>query len=482
MVGFQLARYLLLEKNDVALIESNPEEARHASNRLDCLVLQDEGNNIHALEEAGIARADALVCVTGSDEINIIICGLAAARYPQVKKIARIRNEDYVKFGRSNERILGVDFFVHPDVEASRSILGAIEHGAAGEVISFADTSYELASVDIIKGSAFDSLALKDYRSLATGESLVTLLERKGECILPGGSTVLLPGDRIYILADEAEMNKVFALAGREDAPLRKIGIVGGSRIGTLVAEGIFSGDRESEEKAEDAGAGEKKGFFARLRESKLFKTTWPLFRSPLRKIRQVVIIEQDYAVCKELSGRFPEALILNEDISDENFVAEERISDLDMIVAATKSQELNVITALYLKSKGVRRAAAMVGSSGYGSIARQLGVDVVLPIKQIVTDSILSHIMGREVKRIQRIGDGNIGIIELDINGDAPVVGKSIIAFHVAAGSLVMLASRDGKSFIPRGDYVFKAGDRIILIAKNGSEQEIDRFFSASK
>ena len=53
------------------------------------------------------------------------------------------------------------------------------------------------------------------------------------------------------------------------------------------------------------------------------------------------------------------------------------------------------MIAAIYLKSRGVRRAIAMVTGSGYVTIARQLGVDVVIPMKSVVVDSILSHLMG---------------------------------------------------------------------------------------
>ena len=99
-VGIQLARHLIQEKHDVSLIEANAERARHASNHMDCLVLQDNGNSLYTLEEAGIAKADALVCVTGSDELNMIICALAESRYPGLLKIARVRNDDYVRLSR----------------------------------------------------------------------------------------------------------------------------------------------------------------------------------------------------------------------------------------------------------------------------------------------------------------------------------------------------------------------------------------------
>ncbi|MDR1178331.1 MAG: NAD-binding protein [Spirochaetaceae bacterium] len=461
MVGTQLAKYLVQEKHDVSLIESNEERARHASNRLDCLVLHDGGNSLSALEEAGLDKADALVCVTDSDEVNMIICGLAASRQSALLKIARVRNDDYVWLNRPGTgRVLGIDHFVHPDVEAARTVLDAVEHGAMGEILSFANTSYELGSIDIAEKSAFDGLALRDFRSLVKAESLVTLLERGGECILPSGSTTLTRKDRMYILAKEEDMSGIFALAGRLEKPLRKIGIVGGGRIGSLIAEGLLKTSGEDKKRP----------------------PVFSFFKSFIPKsIRRVIIIEKDYELCKDLAARFPEALILNEDISDESFVGEERIDGLDLIITATANQELNMIAALYLKSRGVHRAIAVVTGQGYTAIARKLGVDVVLPRQSVVVDSILSHLMGERVKGVHRIGGGGTDIIEIEISHNTAVLGTPLTQFRLPRGGLVMLVQRGEESFIPTGDYVFTEKDRIILIAKTGSEADLERLFGAS-
>ena len=74
--GVQLAKRLINEKNDVVLIDNDEATVRHASNRLDCSVIQADGNDLSNLEDAGIAKADALVCVTDDDEINMITCSL----------------------------------------------------------------------------------------------------------------------------------------------------------------------------------------------------------------------------------------------------------------------------------------------------------------------------------------------------------------------------------------------------------------------
>jgi trk system potassium uptake protein TrkA len=477
-VGFSLCRRLTQENHDVSLIEANEERARHASNRLDCLVINDEGNNIRVLEEAGIGRAEALVCVTNSDELNMIICGLAASLYPRLVKIARVRNSEYVRFRQAEKgaafpagraAVLGIDHFIHPDVEAARWVLNAVDRGAIGDVLAFPGTPYELGSVDIGAGSPLDGLALVDYRKVYPAESLVTLVERGDRSFLAGGATVLAAGDRVHIFT-RGDTEAVFKLAGQGGPALRKIGIVGGSQLGTLIAEGLLYPEKQEEELAEPfnvTGKGKGKGLFS------LLKTLRP------KRLRRIVIIEQDYNRCKELSARFPEALVLNEDVSDENFVAEERINDLDLIITATDRQEFNIITAVYLKARGVRRAIALASGAGYGIMARHLGVNVVVPLGQVVVDSILSRLSGSALRGVHRIGDGGIGIYEIEISEAAEAAEKPITGFRISSGGLVMLANRGGDSFIPRGDYVFKAGDRVVIIAKNGGEREIEKFFA---
>ena len=478
LTGTHLARYLIEEKHDIAIIESNEERARHISNRLDCIVLHDEGNSISALEEAGIARADALVCVTDSDEVNMIICGLAA-RYPKLLKIAQVRNDEYVQRNFQNQvggenTPLGIDYFIHPDVEAARSALDAIEHGAVGNVLSFAGTPFELGTIDISPGSSFDGLILKDFRTFIEGDSLVTLVERKGNSILPTGATRIEAGDRVYLLSREEELNAGFKLAGHCEKLIRKIGIVGGGRLGSLIASGLLNGEkrkaggtRDFDESGEELESGKKKN-------TKIFsflKTLIP------KSLKRVVIIEEDSSICKELANHFPDALILNEDISDESFMAEELIDDLDLIVTATEHQELNIITAVYLKSRGVSRAVAMVTSTGHAAIARKLGVDVVIPIKSVVVDSILSRLIG--IKGVYSLGDGTVGILEVEVSSGCRAEGHTLKEFSLPEGVLIMLVNRKTEAdFIPRGDYVYTAGHCLILIARNGTENEIENIF----
>ena len=79
LTGTELAKRLISEKNDVVIIDNDEEIVRHISNRLDCMVIEADGNSLETLEEAGIAKADALVMLTNSDEVNMITCSLSDA-------------------------------------------------------------------------------------------------------------------------------------------------------------------------------------------------------------------------------------------------------------------------------------------------------------------------------------------------------------------------------------------------------------------
>lgn len=161
--GIQLAKRLINEKNNVTLIDNDEETIRHAGNRLDCKLFKADGNNLENLEEAGIDKADALVTLTESDEINMITCSLVDAVYPNLLKIARVRNYAYYvntnaaalhhaeTFLGKHRPLYGIDYMIHPDVEAAEAIVKAVEHGAISDVVTFGNDEFEITALRIEK-------------------------------------------------------------------------------------------------------------------------------------------------------------------------------------------------------------------------------------------------------------------------------------------------------------------------------------------
>ena len=79
MVGEYLARTLLAEGDQVALIEGDPQVATHLSETLEgpVLVIQGDGCEVARQEDAGVPHADIFVATTGHDEDNLASCEIA---------------------------------------------------------------------------------------------------------------------------------------------------------------------------------------------------------------------------------------------------------------------------------------------------------------------------------------------------------------------------------------------------------------------
>ena len=307
-VGFRLAQQLIDEDQDVVLIEKDSQRAQHASDNLDCMVINDVGNNIETLRQAETGKADYFIAVTDSDEVNMLACGIVAGEFLKPKKIARVRNIDYWNTNVLGQSILGIDYVVSPEVEVARGIVNAVDRGAVSDVMFFEKTGFQMRSIAVAGNSPFVGRSIEAFRKSMNARFLVAVIFRMGEYIIPSGSDRVYEGDRLYLIATESDFEQVFTSIGIKMTRIDSIAIVGAGRIGQYVIKHLF----------EDTN--QKAGFIR-----KIFR------RVTMTSKRKVTIIERDYETCKLLAERYPEAMIVNADISDEKFPEDELFPKVDL-------------------------------------------------------------------------------------------------------------------------------------------------------
>lgn len=470
--GIQLSKRLLNEGNLVTLIDNNQEIVEHTSNRLDCKVIFANGNNLQNLEDAGLAKADALVALTDSDEVNMITCSLVDAVYPDLLKIARVRNfsyyvnkEDAAKqhadsFANNRRPLYGIDYMINPDIEAADAIVNAIEHGAVSEVVSFGENAeFEITSLQVERGSKLDGVALKEIRNLTDKKFLIVFHETKEEDTdnvvtnLPFGDSILHVGDRVGVLTEKENIPEMLELCGTKIDQIKKIGLFGIGKIGSLVADRLIEKDKSSFIKKFFAGT---------------------------KKVTQsVTIIDSDKKLCKIAQDKFPTARILNADITDEAFIEEEKINEFNLLICATHNHEMNMVVSAYMESLGVEKTIALVAQAEFSNIARKLGVDVCIPLRDTVVDSIISHLYGKSVTGIHSVSNGDFEIVECDISSSSKFVGKQLKDISGHGEFLVLLVRKPGsKSFeLSNGNTMLSTGDHIVLIEKAGDKKILEKF-----
>lgn len=199
LVGYYLARSLLKNGHEVAIIERNPATYNLISQQIDCPVVLGEGSSAAVLEHAGAARADILCSVTNHDDDNLISCQVARYRFGVPKTIARVKNP-------KNEpvmRRLGVD----TTVSATGGIFAAVRNLVPRSPVSAVGnlSSCEAAIVEF-RVSGGSKLAGKKARtlSLPPGCRIIGVV-RSGEALTPSDSTVLQAGDTLLGFVPQAQ-------------------------------------------------------------------------------------------------------------------------------------------------------------------------------------------------------------------------------------------------------------------------------------
>ena len=445
--GVQLARTLIAEGNNVVLMDNDPERVHLSRNKLDCTVVQTDGNSLKALEDAGVSSARALVALTEDDEVNMVVCALVAPSYKNLLKIARVRNDDYYA-----SAIMGVDRMVHPDVAAASAICRAMSHGAVGNIVPIGG-GFGIASIPVEAGSSMAGVPLWTLASFPEWRYLVAYVESGGEAFLPSGETVLSPGDRVGILSATADMPNLMKFAESEaNAMPRRVAVFGAGHIGSLVVEKLLAERQTS--------------FFGSL-------------FGGARAGCEIAFVDGDERLCREASERFRDVRVLCGEITDTDFIREEGLGSFDLMVAASDNYERNLVIASYLKSQGVAKTIALTESSDFDDVARKLGVDVAVSMRDTVVDSIMSHLRGGGVTSVHTVCNGRFEIGECDVSPTAKVVGKALKDISRHGEYLLLLLRPAGGDVLamPRGDTLIGAGDHVVLAMRAG-DLEVVRLF----
>lgn len=104
-VGRSIVSYLVKGNNDIVVIDDNQRYLDEISKEFDVLPVLGMPSHPDILERADASRADLLLAVTDTDEVNMVICQIAHSLFNVPHKIARIDSEDFLdrsfrSFGR----------------------------------------------------------------------------------------------------------------------------------------------------------------------------------------------------------------------------------------------------------------------------------------------------------------------------------------------------------------------------------------------
>ena len=234
-VGFDIARQLSAEDNDVTVVDHDYERLRKVNDALDVLTLQGFASYPDILQLAGAETTDMLIAVTQVDEINMVSCQVAHTLFNIPIKIARIRHHAYLEpnwqhlFSRDQ---MPIDVIISPENEVVESIGRLLEAPGATDLIGFSKGKIKLVGMRLNEDCPVINTPLRQLTELFPDLNItVVYIIREEEHIYPKEMEQLLPKDEIYFVADSTHVGRAMQIFGHEEVPAQSIQIqIGGRR------------------------------------------------------------------------------------------------------------------------------------------------------------------------------------------------------------------------------------------------------------
>ncbi len=189
------------------------------------------------------------------------------------------------------------------------------------------------------------------------------------------------------------------------------------------------------------------------------------------REGHHVVLIEQNRALVERATEQL-DVLAIQGNGASPRLLAEAGVEKSDLLIAATNSDEVNIIACLAAKTQGVPRTVARLHNPDYYDprepFAQEMfKIDFVIHTEQMAAEEIKEALLVPGAINVESFAGDRIEVAEVVLDADSPAVGLRVRDLKLPEQSLVIGIVRRGEALVPRGDTVLEARDHVFLIAE---------------
>jgi len=169
-------------------------------------------------------------------------------------------------------------------------------------------------------------------------------------------------------------------------------------------------------------------------------------------------------------------------DAAEVSELHEAGIADVDVMVAATGEDQVNLVVSLLAKQEfAVKRVVARVNDPTNKWLFNETwGVDVSVSTPHLLTALIEEAVSVGSLVRLFELEGGGAQLIEVTLAEDSPANGKTIVELDVPRDASVVAVVRESHVIVPRGDTIVQAGDEVLALVTRDSEDPMKRILIA--
>lgn len=430
-VGKTLIKHMSNEDHDIIVVDQNAMKVEEVVNQYDVIGVVGNGGSYDILMEAGAEDANLIICVTASDELNIL-AGLVAKKMGTRHTIARVRNPDYSSQRDFMRNQLGFSMIVNPELEAASEIRRVLSFPSAVKVDTFSRGKVELAEFFVEDHSRLNGVELSQLHKITKTNILVCAVSHNEDVIIPDGNYAIKPGDHLYITGTHRDLSKFCLDIGVITSRIKNVIIIGGGKIAYYLSKQLST-----------------QGI-------------------------KVKIIEKDKNRCQVLAEKLPYVTIIHGDGSDDELLNEEGIENTDAVLALTGLDEENIVLSLSAKNLYHKKTIAKVTRMNYTGLSNVLKVDSIVAPKKIVASQIIRYVRAKmnkdhdsAVKTLYKIVDGEVEAVEFKVTEHFKFLHKTINEMKIKEHVLVAAIIRENEVIVPKGNTTMELNDYVIIVSR---------------
>ena len=438
-IGSTLAEQLCREGHDITVIDCNGVPLEQTSQDLDILCVEGNGATYATQIEAGVDSADLLITATDSDELNLLCC-LIAKKLGAKHTIARVRNPEYDGELSLISGDLGLSLSVNPELNCASAIARTLRMPSSIKTDTFAGGKVDLLKFQLPQDSLLVGKKLMELPSLIRAKVLVCAVERgENEVFIPSGQFQLEAGDRISFVASPRDAQAFFRQAKLAAGRIRSVMLVGGGRIAFYLARQLL-----------EAGL-------------------------------DVRIIEASLERCEQLSALLPKAEIMQGDGTNEAFLREAGIENVDAFASLTGIDEENVLMSMYVRKTWPKiKVITKINHYSFKSIIETMDLGSVFDSRFTTSDLICSYVrsmqnsVGSKIETLYKLVGGKAEALEFRVAEGSAVCGIPLSDLKLKKGLLIGCIIRGGQVLIPSGQDSIEAGDTVVIVSSVTGLQDL--------
>ena len=444
-VGWQIARHLANEKNDVTVVDRNAELVRRATDTLDVQGILGFASYPDVLARAGADDADMIIAATHSDEVNMVTCQVAHSVFNIPRKIARLRSQSYLDaiyadLYRNDH--LPIDVVISPEKEVAEAALRRLQTPAAFETEFFFGGYVQMLGITLDDKCPVLNTPLKQLSDLfSTLSTVVVAIRREGTLFVPSSGDQLFAGDSCHIFVQKHDVQRALEVFGKTTHSQDRVVIVGGGNVGFAVAQNL-------------------EGRSSRIRAK---------------------VIEINRETAEHAAEALEKTIVLHGDGLDSEMLSEANIERSDMILAVTDDDKTNLLSAIRAKSMGCPLAICLINDPSMVPLLHAMGIDAYVNPRATTVSSILRHIRHGRVRGVYSIGDAEAEVIEAQVLSTSTITGQYIRDIEFPEGVLLGAVRKGTEILKPSGSLRIEDGDHVVLFALAADVSEVERLLQVT-